>query len=211
MTTLSKLNPMFLFHDNMQNLTDDSDYKYIDILLTRYPDRTSKLLQVITGCYFTHASIGMGDTTGTFYSLVTKGFRLEQPYRHPTFKGREVPCRLYHLKVSGETYEEIKQTLEYHLEQSQKYKYSYFGVLLCVLRISLKRKNRYFCSQFVSEVLEHTRAAKLKKRSALYLPDDFIGEKDLTLLFNGILRDLIAARAAFVSAYAINSQRRVLI
>jgi len=202
MTTLSELNSLHHAPTDIQSLICGDDYKYIDILLTSYPDKTSKLMQLAIGCCFTHASIGMGDSTEIFYSLVTKGFRLEEPYKHPTFKGKEVPCRLYRLKVSAGVYEKISQTLEYHVGQSKEYKYSYIGLLLCILHISFKRENRYFCSQFVSEVLECARAAKLEKDSALYLPDDFMQVKELTLYYNGTLRNLIAARTAFLSACA---------
>ncbi|MDR1533190.1 MAG: hypothetical protein LBS62_13595 [Clostridiales bacterium] len=198
MTTLSELNTLYPLLPDQHDSEDGNSYKYIDILLTQYPDRTSKLLRFITGSYFTHASIGISDSAGIFYSLVTKGFRLEEPYKHPTFKGKEVPCRLYRLQVSERVYESIKRTLEYHVRQSKNYKYSYIGVLLCVLRISLKRENRYFCSQFVSEVLEYAKAAKLNKRSTLYLPDDFMQVSELALHFNGTLKDLITARTAFV-------------
>ena len=199
MTMISELNPPYTAPNDNQSLIFGDDDKYIDILLTRYPDKTSKLMQLI-GCRFTHASIGMGDSAGIFYSLVTKGFRLEEPYMHPAFKGKEVPCRLYRLKVSAVVYENIRRSLEYHVEQSKEYKYSYIGLLLCILHISFKRENRYFCSQFVSEVLECARAAKLEKDSALYLPDDFMQVNDLTLYYNGTLRNLIEARTAFLAA-----------
>jgi len=74
MTRLSELNTLRLVSNDVQGFTDSDDYKYIDILLTKYPDRTSKLLQFITGSYFTHASFGMSNSTEIFYSLVTKGF-----------------------------------------------------------------------------------------------------------------------------------------
>lgn len=201
MTTLSELNSLRLVSNDIQHCMGSDDYKYIDVLLTSYPDKTSKLMQLI-GCRFTHASIGMGDSTGIFYSLVTKGFRLEEPYKHPTFKGKEIPCRLYRLKVSSGIYEKISRTLEYHVEQSKEYKYSYIGLLLCFLHISFKRENRYFCSQFVSEVLDCAKAAKLEKDSALYLPDDFMQVNELILYYNGTLRNLIAARTAFLAVYA---------
>ena len=202
MTTLSELNSLYPLLTDTQDNRNGDNYKYIEILLTQYPDKTSRLLQFITGCYFTHASIGVSDSTGFFYSLVTKGFRLEEPYKHPTFKGKEVPCRLYRLRVSERVYEDIKRTLEYHVEQSQNYKYSYIGLWLCIFRISLKRENRYFCSQFVSEVLECAKATKLEKDSTLYLPDDFMKINELALHFNGTLKDLITTRAVFTPVYA---------
>jgi len=202
MMILSERNMLCPIPINLQSLADSGDYNYIDILLIRYPNKASNLLQFITGSYFTHTSIGLSDSTGIFYSLVSKGFRLEEPYKHPTFRGKEVPCRLYRLKVSAEVYEKIRRSLEYHVEQSKNYKYSYIGVLLCILHISLKRENRYFCSQFVSEVIEYAKAANLEKDSTLYLPDDFMHEKELTLHFSGTLRNLITVRTAFLSAYA---------
>ena len=71
------------------------------------------------------------------------------------------------------------------------YQYAKLGVALGIIHIPLKQENRYFCSQFVAEVLGRSRAIQLKKDSALYFPGDFNKLSEAVLVFQGNLRDYI--------------------
>jgi len=171
--------------------------RYIYLLLFRYPDVFSKLFRFFSRCYYSHVSIGISDSNGTFYSYVTKGFRKELPKQHPTFKQREVPCRLYRVEISNEIHAVTKAFLDNHEKQAHNFKYNNLGVLLCFIRIVYPRKRRYFCSQFVSDVLEQTKAVPLEKHSALYLPDDFMNMNSLNLCFTGNLSQLVSLSETF--------------
>ena len=164
--------------------------KYIYVILLRYPDLFSTMFRIFTRCEYNHASIGISESNGSFYSFVTKGFRKEMPLQHPTFKQKEVPCKLYRLKITDEVYHVARLTLEDHVKKAHKLKYSYLGVILCLLRIVWPVKNQYFCSQFVSEILSETGTISLEKHSALYLPDDFTKMGDLELCYSGHLSKL---------------------
>jgi inositol transport system substrate-binding protein len=43
-------------------------------------------------------------------------------------------------------------------------------LVLCLLHIPFKFQDKYFCSQFVAEILEQSGAVRLKKKNTLYLP-----------------------------------------
>lgn len=47
------------------------------ILLTRFPDRGSKWIQVLSGCRYAHAAIGLDEDLNKFYSFKVKGFITE--------------------------------------------------------------------------------------------------------------------------------------
>jgi inositol transport system substrate-binding protein len=47
------------------------------------------------------------------------------------------------------------------------------------MHIPYKFKNRYFCSQFVAEILEHAGAVRLKKKNTLYLPHQLLDAMEL--------------------------------
>ena len=187
---------MILEFQNQDNIMtapwNDGGTRYIYILLARYPDAFSTALRFITQNCFSHASIGLSDSDGLFYSYVTKGFRKEFPQMHPTYKGREIPCSLYCLEISDEVHSAAKAILEEHANRADDFKYNLFGVLLCLLRIANKKKssNKYFCSQFVSEILEQLSVVPLVKHSTLYRPDDFTHMKGLDLQFAGYLSEL---------------------
>ena len=164
---------------------------YVYILLMRYPDNFSRAVRFFTRMRYSHASVGLGGANGTFYSYVIKGFRRELPEKHPTFRQAEVPCRLYKLAVSEKIYEAVKTALAEHEKQATRYRYTVFGMILSLLRITYKRKNRYFCSQFVSEMLEKAQAVPLHKPSARYLPDDFMKMAELELCFTGNMSEMV--------------------
>ena len=171
--------------------------KSVFILLTEQYDPMSRFVRFITWGKYTHASIGLDDHFNHFFSFVTKnGFYLERPIKSKKAKKMARKCALYRLDVTEEIYEKIKNMIEGFQIRIEQYHYNYFGVLLCllkipcILRIPHYRKNCYFCSQFVSELLTLSGAAKLRKKPSLYLPDDFIREPMLRILFQGSLGEL---------------------
>ena len=58
------------------------------------------------------------------------------------------------LEVSEEVYEMAKNEVEKIILKSDEYHFNIIGLLLCRLNIAYDRKKNYFCSQFVSEILE---------------------------------------------------------
>ena len=168
--------------------------RYVIILLLSYPDNFSKLFRFISRSRYSHVSIGVSDSDWTFFSYVLKGFRTEKPHKHPTYKTREIPCQLYRIAVTDEQYAVAKAMLEEHSQHAQMHRFSYLGLLLCYMRINLQLKDRYFCSQFVSEILEKSRTLPLAKHSSLYLPDDFIDMDGLEFCYAGNLSQLVGGR-----------------
>jgi inositol transport system substrate-binding protein len=68
----------------------------------------------------------------------------------------------------------IKEEIDRFLVNRDNYRYSRLGVVLCLMHIPYKFKSRYFCSQFVAEILEHAGAVRLKKKNTLYLPHQLL-------------------------------------
>ena len=165
--------------------------KYVYVLLTKFSDRASKAIRGLTRSSYTHASLGIDEKYEEFYSIVTKGFRREQFHRFSKERRLETSCRLYKIHVSDEVYEEICIILKRHEARSKHYKYSKLGVALCLLHIGHKINHRYFCSQFVAEILQSSQVISSKKSSSLFLPDDFMDIKELDLCYCGNLDGLL--------------------
>ena len=95
------------FADNLLKkiVSQDSGY-YIYILLTDYPDKVSKSLKRLGFWRYSHVSVSTSLFESDFYSYVgKKGFRIEQPVSHPTFRGEPVGCALYAIPVTKEVCE----------------------------------------------------------------------------------------------------------
>jgi hypothetical protein len=77
-------------------------------------------------------------------------------------------------QIPDEVYGMIQEEIDRFLVNRDNYRYSRLGVVLCLMHIPYKFKNRYFCSQFVAEILEHAGAVRLKKKNTLYLPHQLL-------------------------------------
>lgn len=165
--------------------------KKVYVLLTRFPDTGSKWIQALTGSFYTHASIGLEEDMNTFYSFVTKGFIVEDIKRYVKPDKDPFPCQVYELEVPEKIYEAVKKFIHKFMEKKHEKFYTKLGLVFSLLKIPVKRKNGYFCSQFVAEVLKRTEAAKLKKFTVLYMPGDFKKLKELRLVFEGNLQSFI--------------------
>lgn len=147
--------------------------KTVTILLTKYSDFFGRLLRGINGRGYSHASISIDEKEEIFYSFNFKGFAIEKPKKY--IPKKKVPGSLYiRIQIPEKAYEIIKNEIYQFVNERENYTYSKLGVVLCVLRIPHKFKKRYFCSQFVAELLKKSGAVQLQKNESLYLPNHFI-------------------------------------
>lgn len=142
--------------------------RIITVLLTRYYSAFSSFIYYNSGRGYTHASISLDDENEYFYSFNLKGFRKEYPKKHKQRSGRSIS---YKLEVSKEDFARIKLRIEEMEREKENLYYSKIGVFLCLLHIPYKRKNHYFCSQFVAEMLQLSDGVLMKKHTSLYLPN----------------------------------------
>jgi hypothetical protein len=158
------------------------DTKKIYILLTKHKNLTALLLRFFTWNEYTHSSIAL-ERDGAHYSFnPVRGFTIERPIGK---KRRETPCRLYCVEVGERTYEEIEARIKWFVDNPDEYKFNYVGLVFSILRIPVGIGNRYFCSQFVSDLLTSSEATALRKRPSRYFPRHFPKEDAFTLSFNG--------------------------
>ena len=151
---------------------DGGQTYYISVLFTRGIGLVSNLIYYTTGRQYTHAAIGMGKQTQTFYSFNYKGFREEHPAHRRLRKGKKNSL-CYQFQVSEKEYIQLENMIGDCLKEKAKYKYNFAGTIFCILHIYLpfKRRYDYFCSEFVSEQLRHLHSFRLKKPARMYLPN----------------------------------------
>jgi hypothetical protein len=162
--------------------TDEAGTKQIYILLTKHKNMTARILRLFTWNQYTHSSISL-KRDGTHYSFnPVRGFTVERPIQK---KRGATPCKLYRIDVSDKTYAEIEARLKWFVDNPDEYKFNYVGLVFSILHIPIGFGNRYFCSQFVSDILTASDAAPLLKRPNRYFPRHFQREDRLNLTFNG--------------------------
>lgn len=151
-----------------QEIINMDKVKTITVLLSRQYDTFSKLVYYVTGRGYTHASLSLDEDEECYYSFNIKGFRRERPSRWKK-QGEKIAYRMLIPESEYDViYDEVKR-MEAH---SESLSYSSIGVFFCLLHIPFKMKNKYFCSQFVTEMLQKTSSIQLKKKSYLYVPNE---------------------------------------
>ena len=147
--------------------------KTVTILLTRYSGLAGRFISGISRYGYSHASISIDAREEIFYSFNYKGFVIEKPKKRRPQKRRD-GSMIIRIQVPEETYVLLKREIIRFINNREKYKYTRFGVLLCLMHIPFKFTDKYFCSQFVAEILEQAGAVKLKKKDMLYLPGNLV-------------------------------------
>ena len=174
--------------------------KNIYVLLMRMPDSISKALSLWMRFHYTHVSIGLEEDLEHFYSFGYSGFRVESVERFNRSAKGPFPCALYEIPVSEKTYDRVKKQLMSFVEKKEQLHFTLFGVALSLCKIRHKFEDHYFCSQFVSEVLHDCEVLPQHKHSSLFMPCDFSKQKELRLVFQGMLTGLPAIAATLVEA-----------
>lgn len=163
----------------------------IYILLTKFHGSGSRVFSFFSRGYYTHASIGLDEDMNTFYSFVVKGFMIEKVTRYLK-PGREpFPVTLYEISVPEEAYTKIKKKINFFVAYKSRMQYTMLGVILAILRIPYRRKDTFFCSQFVAEILKSVDIVPAHIDSALYLPCDLSTVPGVRLLFVGNMESLV--------------------
>lgn len=180
--------------------------KTIYILLTRSDTLLSRLVQLFTTDPYTHASISFDACLQPLYSSARKNGETMFPagpctevfHRGFYHKHRNIPCALYELSVPEEVYELARQEAQHFAANSHLYSFNILGLILCKLNIPFHPKYKFFCSQFVAEILLRSSALELPKDTSLMKPMDYTRIPQLQCRFRGLLRDLVHARARAV-------------
>ncbi len=159
--------------------------KKIYILMTQYPGYNARFLKWYTRFPYTHVSVGFEDDMDTFYTFIGKGFLVESIRKYEKPDRPSFPCALYEISVTEQTYNHLKALIKTYKARKERLKYSTLGLVFSFLKIPYRRKDHYFCSQFVAEVLQKSQVLKLKKKSTLYFPKDISKHKELKLIFVG--------------------------
>ena len=172
--------------------------KTIYILLTRSGTLLSKLVYAVTGASYTHASMAFDEELNCLYSSTRKnGYTMfpagpsKEYLNRGVFRLRgDAPCALYALEVTDEAYVRARRRAEHMMARGELYRFNTLGLILCALHIRWQRRRHYFCSQFVSEVLQKSGALELPKPSTLMHPSDYAELPELRCLYRGTLAGL---------------------
>jgi len=127
----------------------------------------SRFLKLVTRAPYNHVSLALSRDLQTMYSFgrvnpynpFLGGFVRESP-SYGTFKRfSQTTVMVLELTVSVEVYERIRRRLDEMLAEQDKYHYNYIGLGLAAFHIRWQQKYRFYCSEFVKDILQSCRVS----------------------------------------------------
>ena len=171
--------------------------KKIYIVLTQTYTTIARIIKSITKDKYSHASISLDIKCNNMYSFGRKyiyfpfyGIFLKEDLRKGLFiRNKNALVAIYEIKVTKKQYNKIKDKIK-EIEFNNK-GYNIIWLLLAHFRVKLHRR-KYYCSEFVYEVLSNKEIEIYNKENTLFKPEELITNNRFVKIFEGKIRDYIA-------------------
>jgi hypothetical protein len=169
--------------------------KKIYILLTDTGTILTRLIKSYTKKPYNHASIAFDAELMEVYSFGRK------TARNPFIGGfvredidsvifRQADCALYSLNITAAEFQKMYQYIQEIASEKEKYRYNFIGLFGVLFQKPIKRKNAFFCSQFVASVLKESKVIDFEDEElSLVKPSDLTHLANFELVFEGGLND----------------------
>ena len=138
--------------------------KALYVILSRTGTILSRAISKITGDWYTHASVSLDDNLQTMYSFGRRwahnpwigGFVKESVNFGTMRRFCRADTLVIQVPVSESKYTKIKNYLTQMYVERKKYRYNYWGLFFSQwkIRIRAPKRNRFYCSEFVTDCLE---------------------------------------------------------
>lgn len=190
----------------------NSESKTVYLVFSHSGTRVSKAIKFVTKQKYSHVSISTNPRLDILYSFARKGIYnplnagfVDENFNRGIFKRHinEATCKVYKLRVDNKKYKALCNALENFRKNDEKLRYNILGMMSPVTGFPVARKDHYFCSQFVAEVLKESEAVNLGKSPLLYSPSDLLnelelksenGEINVNLLYEGRVKNFNSIR-----------------
>lgn len=170
---------------------------YIYLVFTKTGTWLSKLIYTISKIKYAHASISFDDSFTKMYSFgrtnpddpFSGGFVEENLYEGVYRKFSSCECLIYKVEVTNKQFKRLQELVNEFSKEKFKYRYNLLGLLGVLLNLPIKRKNYYFCSQFISEILLESYVFEYHKEPELIKTSDLFSIKNKTLIYQGLANE----------------------
>ena len=179
--------------------------KHVYIVISQTGTLLSRLLKLVTGAEYNHASISLVPDLSTMYSFGRKnpynpfwaGFVTESA-RFGTFKRfSKTRIVVLDITVTEQQYQSIQRRINTMMALKQHYHYNYLGLWLAGLRICYRQKRCFYCSEFVKDLLEKQNIRGVQELDPIVQPIHFLSLPTAQQIYTGLLQDYRIVRPAF--------------
>ena len=162
------------------------------IIFTDTKTSLSKMIKTYTQHPFSHVSLSFGPELAEVYSFGRKnvsnafigGFVKEDMHNHLFQRAH---CAVYKCTVTPAGYSAMRSLISEMEQQHDQYTYNLSGLFGVVMKRGVERKNSFFCSQFIAELLKRGGVRVSDKPASLMMPRDIFYSKELQFIYSGMM------------------------
>lgn len=171
--------------------------EYIYIMLSKTNTLLGNMIRAGLGVSYNHCSLSLDESLETIYSFGRKELRnvflagfVQESKNNGFFRVHNTSdIIVIRMSVSSQEKERLCEIIADFQADKDLYRYSLLGLIYCYLGIPVKRKNKYFCSQFVTEVLQQAGIEVFEKPASLVRPHDFLDLPSTKYIYRGQIKN----------------------
>ena len=137
----------------------------------------SNMVKMFTGNEFTHAAISFNPDFSPLYSFGKKqttegptGFTVDDIHV-PFYWDRNIHWAAFVVFVDDDSYNLMKEKIQWFVRRSSVFRFNFAGILKIAANLPSENRLKYFCSSFVSDILQ-VGGLNVEKSYTLYSPQD---------------------------------------
>lgn len=175
---------------------------YIYLVFSQTGTWLSKLIYLATGMKYAHTSLCLNHHFTQMYSFgrvnpenpFSGGFVVENLHDGVFKKFAHCKCLIYRVEVTEEQRKLLMKELSLFMQNQEAMRYNFLGLFGVVFNVKLKRKDSYFCSQFVTEVLMKSKIFSGDCLPELSRPSDLLTIENKEFVYEGLVQNVEMAR-----------------
>lgn len=168
----------------------------IYILLTYSGSVLSRVINRRTREPYSHVSIAFDEGLQELYSFgrlhprnpIYAGFVKEDIANGTYARFPKTTCAIYSLEITKQQYKRLMKELTKFIFSERRYRYNLIGLMGAAVNYPIERQYNYFCSQFVTSLLNNSGIRLIDKEAGLTAPRDFRECHELNLIYEGNLQ-----------------------
>lgn len=157
----------------------------------------NRAIKCVTRAPYNHASISFDDSFQVLYSFGRRnpnnpfiGGFVEESFYDGTFKRfHNSKCLVLKRVIDEETYQSLRESIQVFSENKNEYHYNFVGLFTNLIRYNFPRKNHYYCSEFVGEVLHKSDSYTWSVPPHQIRPNDFQSDEGYEIVYEGLIRE----------------------
>lgn len=187
-----------------------TEQKHVYVILTATESVVAKVVHLLMRDQYTHSALALDETLANMYSFSRAysrfpfygRFRSENVHEGFLGRCRSVPGKVIAIPVTDEQYHWVEERMSDFSDSGKRYGYNYIGMFLNLIGKSYAPKDRYTCSQFVSETLGKCGAVQFNRPYSLIRPM-MLNEIDGEVIYEGELKEYIPPTVSAHSGCAV--------